>query len=159
MVIRPAVSADAPVILQFIRELAEYERLAHAAVATVEDIEHTLFGPEPQARVLIAEWEGEPAGFALSFYSYSTFLARRGVWLEDLFVRPAFRGRGLGKALLLRLAAECRENEYGRLEWSVLKWNAPSIAFYESIGAERMEEWVTYRLSGESLEVDRPGLV
>lgn len=157
--IRPAVPADAPTILAFIRELAEYERLAHAAVATVEEIEGTLFGPDPQARILIAEWEGEPAGFALSFFSYSTFLAQRGVWLEDLFVRPAFRGRGLGKALLLHLAAECRENGYGRLEWSVLKWNEPSIAFYESLGAERMEEWVTYRLSGEALEIDRPGLI
>ncbi len=149
--IRHAVPADAPTILAFIRELAEYERLAHAAVATVEEIERTLFGPDPQARVHIAEWEGEPAGFALSFFSYSTFLARRGVWLEDLFVRPAFRGRGLGKALLLHLAQECRENGYGRLEWSVLKWNEPSIAFYEALGAARMEEWVTYRLGGGAL--------
>ncbi|RYG85604.1 GNAT family N-acetyltransferase, partial [bacterium] len=118
----------------------------------------------PQAHVLIAESGGEPAGFALSFFTYSTFLARRGVWLEDLYVRPAFRGRGYGKALLAHLAAECRAQGYGRLEWSVLKWNAPSIAFYESLGAERMEEWVTYRLSGEglggdALELGGPGLV
>lgn len=157
--IRPAVPADAPTILAFIRELAEYERLAHAVTATVEDVERTLFGPEPQARVLIAEDGNEPAGFALSFFTYSTFLARRGVWLEDLYVRPAYRGRGFGKALLTNLATECRTQGHGRLEWSVLKWNTPSIAFYESLGAERMEEWVTYRLSGESLELDRPCLV
>ena len=151
--IRPAVPEDAPTILAFIRELAGYERLSHAVTAALEDVRATLFGPDPQARVLIAEADGAPAGFALSFFTYSTFLARRGIWLEDLYVRPEFRGRGLGKALLTHLADECREQGYGRLEWSVLKWNAPLIAFYESLGAERMEEWVTYRLSGEGLNL------
>lgn len=151
--VRPALPSDAPTILALVQELAEYERLAHAVVATLADVERTLFGPEPEARVLIAEQDGEAVGFALSFFTYSTFLARRGVWLEDLYVRSTFRGRGHGRALLAHLAAECRERGYGRLEWSVLKWNAPSIAFYESLGAERMEEWVTYRLSGDTLIV------
>ncbi len=152
MPVRPAAPSDAPLVLAFIRELAQYERLAHAATAMLADVERTLFGAEPQARVLIAQTEaGEAAGFALSYFTYSTFLGRRGVWLEDLYVRPAFRGQGLGRALLATLAEECRREGYGRLEWSVLKWNAPSIAFYEGLGAERMEEWVTYRLQGEGL--------
>lgn len=152
MPVRPAISSDAPLVLDLIRELAEYERMRDAAVGTLADVERTLFGPEPQARVLIAETgEGQPTGFALSFFTYSTFLARRGVWLEDLYVRPEHRGAGFGKALLTALAEECRREGYGRLEWSVLKWNAPSIAFYESLGAERMEEWVTYRVAGDTL--------
>ncbi|MER3495914.1 MAG: GNAT family N-acetyltransferase [Armatimonadota bacterium] len=145
--IRPAAPEDVSVILRFIRELAEYERLADACVATEELLRDALF-PDlgaPVARVLLAEEDGVPVGFALWFPSFSTFLARAGVWLEDLFVVPSARGRGIGQALLDSLA-EIAAQSGGRLEWSVLKWNTPSIEFYERLGAERMEEWVTYRL-------------
>lgn len=149
--IREAVAADAPLVLRFIQALAEYERLRDACVATLEDIERTVFGPDAVPRVLIAEWEGEPVGFALYVRNYSTFLARPGIWLEDLFVVPEARGRGVGKALLATLARIASERGYGRVEWSVLDWNTPSIDFYRSLGAEALDEWTTFRLTGEAM--------
>jgi len=152
LAIRPAVPADGPLILSFIRELAEYERLLHEVDATSAMIEVALFGPHPRIFCDVAEWAGEPAGFALWYYTFSTFQGRHGIYLEDLFVRPAHRGRGLGKALLERLAARTREEKLGRLEWSVLDWNEPSIAFYRSLGAEPVDGWTRYRLAGEPLQ-------
>jgi GNAT superfamily N-acetyltransferase len=149
--IRAAVASDTPQILAFIRELAAYEKLAAEVVATEEGLSATLFGPQPAAEVLIAEVNGAPAGFALFFHNYSTFLGQAGIFLEDLFVRPEFRARGVGRALLIRLAALARERGCGRLEWSVLDWNADAIGFYRRIGATAMSDWTTYRLSGEAL--------
>ena len=151
LVLREARADDAALVLAFIRELADYERLAHEVTATREAIAETLFGDAPAAEVLIAEWDGEPAGFALFFPNYSTFLARPGIYLEDLFVRPDYRGRGIGTALLARLAAIAVARGCGRLDWSVLDWNAPAIAFYRALGAEVMEDWRTSRLSGDAL--------
>lgn len=150
--IRSAAADDAPLVLRFIRGLAEYERLPHECVATEADLRETLFGPRPQAEVLIAEADGEPAGFALFFHNYSTFLARRGLYLEDLFVLPEARGRGVGRALLARLAHIARERGCGRFEWSVLDWNESAIGFYRSLGAEPMSEWTVYRVTGAALE-------
>ena len=149
--IREAQPDDATLVLQFIQALAEYERLRDACVATLEDVERTVFGPDAVPRVLIAEWEGAPVGFALYVRNYSTFLARPGIWLEDLFVNPEARGRGIGKALLARLAAIAVERGYGRVEWAVLDWNAPSIAFYKSLGAVPMDEWTVFRLTGDAM--------
>lgn len=151
--IRPAERADVPQILAFIRELADYEKLSHQVVGSEEQLAEHLFGPTPRAEVLILEAEGgEPAGFALFFHNYSTFLTRPGIYLEDLFVRPAHRGKGYGKALLARLARLAVERGCGRLEWAVLDWNAPAIGFYESLGASMMNEWRIFRLTGDSLE-------
>jgi GNAT superfamily N-acetyltransferase len=147
-----AVPEDVPLILSFIRKLAEYERLAHAVVASEEGLTEALFGPRPAAEVILTEWEGEPAGFALFFTTFSTFVGRPGLYLEDLFVEPWLRGKGIGKALLLRLAQLAVERGYGRVEWSVLDWNEPAIGFYRSLGAVPMDEWTVYRLSGEALE-------
>ena len=152
LTIRPSEPDDAPLIFAFVRELADYERLSHEVVATAEDIRAALFGAEPRVFCDIAEWEGAPAGFALWFYNFSTFRGRCGIYLEDVYVRPAHRGRGLGKALLARLARRCREEGLARLEWAVLDWNAPSIAFYESLGARPNSEWTVYRLSNDALE-------
>jgi GNAT superfamily N-acetyltransferase len=149
--IRPAHPGDEAVILAFIRELAEYEKLLDSVVATEASVRAALFEPNPRVFCDIAEADGEPAGFALWFYNYSTFLARHGIYLEDLFVRPRFRGRGIGKALLIRLAARAVQEGCGRLEWSVLDWNAPSIAFYQSLGARPAAGWQVYRLQGEAL--------
>jgi GNAT superfamily N-acetyltransferase len=149
--IREANESDVALILQFIRDLAEYEKLAHVVVATEEQLRSTLFGSSPAAEVILAEEDGTPAGFALFFHNYSTFLAQRGLYLEDLFVKPEYRGRGYGKALLVRLAQIARERSCGRVEWAVLDWNEPSIAFYESLGARRMDEWHTFRLTGPAL--------
>lgn len=149
--IRPAVAADAPLIHRFVSDLAEYERLSHEVVATPERLAATLFGSSPAAEVVIAEWQGEPAGFALFFPNYSTFLAQPGMYLEDLFVRPEWRGRGIGKALLAHLAGLAVQRGYGRLDWSVLDWNAPAIDFYRSIGARGLEDWTQYRLDGDAL--------
>jgi GNAT superfamily N-acetyltransferase len=149
--VRPATPADAALILGFIRDLAEYERLAHEAVATEADIAGALFGSAPRAFCDIAEQDGAPVGIALWFYNFSTFTGRHGIWLEDLFVQPAARGQGAGKALLANLARRCVAEGLTRLEWSVLDWNAPSIAFYDSLGAAAMDEWTTRRLSGEAL--------
>lgn len=149
--LRPATADDATLVFEFIRGLAEYERLEHEVVATVEKVRDTLFGRPPAAEVLIAEWENQPAGFALFFPNYSTFLARPGMYLEDLFVLPDFRGYGIGRALLVRLAEIAVERNYGRLDWSVLDWNEPAIRFYKSIGARGMDDWTLYRLDGAAL--------
>jgi GNAT superfamily N-acetyltransferase len=149
--IRPATVADVAIILRLIRGLAEYERLLDECVATEEQLRETLFGAHPQAEVVIAEWEGEPAGFALYFHNYSTFLARRGLYLEDLFVLPAHRGSGIGRALLVHLARLAVERGCGRFEWSVLDWNAPAIAFYRALGAEPMDDWTIMRVTGARL--------
>ena len=149
--IRPATEADVPLIVRFIRGLAEYERLLHECEATEEKIRASLFGPRPDAEVVIAEVDGEPAGFALFFHNYSTFLARRGLYLEDLFVLPDHRGGGVGRALLEHLARLAVERGCGRLEWWVLDWNEPAIRFYRSLGAAPMDEWTVQRVTGDAL--------
>jgi GNAT superfamily N-acetyltransferase len=149
--VRVASPADTPLILEFIKDLAEYERLAHEVEASEADIRRDLFGENPRCFCDIAEVDGQPVGFALWFYSYSTFRGRAGIYLEDLFVKPEARGSGAGKALLRRLAQRCVEADLGRLEWSVLDWNAPSIAFYDSLGAMKKEGWTVRRLYGEAL--------
>ena len=148
---RVASPTDIPLILEFIGKLAEYERLLHEVEATEADIRRDLFGENPRAFCDIAEVGGRPVGFALWFYSYSTFRGRAGIYLEDLFVEPEARGEGAGKALLRRLAQRCVEADLGRLEWAVLDWNAPSIAFYDSLGAMKKEGWTVRRLYGEAL--------
>lgn len=149
--IRRATEDDLQLILDFIRGLAEYERLTDACVATEDKLRKTLFTNPPAAEVLIASAAGEPVGFALFFHNYSTFLAQRGVFLEDLFVRPSARGHGVGRALLAALARIAIERDCGRLEWSVLNWNELAIGFYKSIGATPMDEWTTFRMTGEPL--------
>jgi GNAT superfamily N-acetyltransferase len=149
--IRPAREDEVPLVLQFVRELAEYEHLLHEAVATEERVRRDLFGPRPYAEVVFACLDDEPVGFALFFHNYSTFVGKPGIYLEDLFVRPSVRGKGLGKALLTWLAAEAVKRDCGRLEWAVLDWNEPSIQFYKSLGAKAMEEWSVFRLTGEAL--------
>jgi GNAT superfamily N-acetyltransferase len=150
--IRVATPADISLILQFVRDLAEYERLLHEVEMTEMDVRRDLFGENPRAFCDIAEHQGEPVGFALWFYNYSTFKGRAGIYLEDLFVKPEARGLGAGKALLRRLAQRCLDAELGRLEWAVLNWNAPSIAFYDSLGASKKDDWTVRRLDGEALE-------
>ncbi len=150
--IRTARPGDEPLIVQFIAELAEYERLSHEAKATPEAIARNLFGPRPYAEAILAFVNDEPAGFALFFHTFSTFRAQPGLYLEDLFVRPAYRGRGLGKALLTGLARLAVDRGCGRLEWSVLDWNQPAIDFYESLGARPMSEWTVYRLDESALD-------
>jgi len=150
--VRVASPADVPLILEFIRDLAEYERLLHAVEATEADIRRDLFGENPRAFCEIAEADGRPVGFALWFYNYSTFRGSAGIYLEDLFVKPQARGLGAGKALLRRLAQRCVEAGLGRLEWSVLNWNTPAIEFYDSLEALSMNEWTVRRLYGEALE-------
>jgi len=149
--LRAARPADVSVILQFIQGLAEYEKLAHACVATETQLAETLFGPRPYAEVILAYWNDTPTGFALFFHNYSTFLAKPGIYLEDLFVDPEYRGKGLGKALLKELARIAIERNCGRLEWSVLDWNEPSINFYKSLGAVPLDEWTIYRVTGDAL--------
>lgn len=149
--LRSATVADVPLILNFIQGLADYEKLAHEVVATEDALRRTLFGSPPAAHVVIAEVDGQPAGFALYFFNYSTFLAQPGLYLEDLFVKPEFRGHGVGKSLLLHLAKLANARGCGRMEWSVLDWNQPAIAFYERLGARRMKEWQICRLTGEAL--------
>lgn len=150
--IRLATPDDVPHILAFIRELAEYERLSHEVVATEELLATSLFGPRPDAEVLIACADNVPVGFALFFANYSTFQARTGLYLEDLYIRPPFRGLGLGKRLLIEVARLAVARGCGRYEWSVLDWNAPSIRFYESLGAEMHASWRRMRVTGEALE-------
>ena len=150
--VRAASYEDLPLILSFIKELAEYERLSHEVVATEEALRHWLFGGSPVAEVLIGEDREGPAGFALFFHSFSTFLGRPGIYLEDLYVRPEFRGRGIGRALLVDLAKLAKERGCGRLEWSVLDWNEPAIGFYKGIGASPVGGWTVSRVSGEALE-------
>ncbi|MDR3372645.1 MAG: GNAT family N-acetyltransferase [Ancalomicrobiaceae bacterium] len=149
--IRPARPGEAPLVLKFIGKLAEYERLSHEMAASEAALDAALFGPNPRVFCDLAFWEGEPAGFALWFYSFSTFLGEHGIYLEDLFVDVEHRGRGLGKALIIHLARRCVTEGLKRLDWQVLDWNAPSIAFYQSIGAVVRSEWVSNRLSGDAL--------
>lgn len=160
--LRPATRADVPQILAFVRELAEYEKLAHEAVATEAGMTEQLFGERPAAEVVMAEVDGQPAGFVLFFHNFSTFLGQRGLYLEDLFVRPQYRGLGLGRRLMVHLAKLATERDCGRFEWSVLDWNEPAIHFYRSLGAVGLEEWTVQRLSGPALralaaESDQPG--
>jgi len=153
--IRPAQPADVTVILNLIRALADYEKLTGEVTATESRLSESLFptdGTAPAAHCVIAEADGTPVGFALYFFNFSTFLARPGLYLEDLFVQPGFRGRGLGKALLLHLAKIANERGCGRMEWSVLDWNQSAIDFYEALGARRMREWQICRLTGSSLQ-------
>jgi GNAT superfamily N-acetyltransferase len=151
LVIRYATVKDSSTILGFIRDLAEYEKLGHEVVADEAALRATLFGVRPAAEVLIAELANEPVGFALFFQSYSTFLAKPGLYLEDLFVVPKFRGRGYGKALLVHLAKIAVERNCGRFEWSVLDWNEPAIGFYKKLGATPMDEWTIFRVAGDAL--------
>jgi len=151
LAIRFATGADAATILGFIRELAEYEKLAHEVVADEAQLRTTLFGVRPAAEVLIAELAGSPVGFALFFQSYSTFLGRPGLYLEDLFVQPSARGAGVGGALMSALARIATQRHYGRFEWSVLDWNEPALTFYASLGAVRQDEWTVQRLTGDPL--------
>ena len=151
LVIRIATSGDVSIVLSFIRALARYEKLEHEVVATEETLSATLFGPRPGAEVVIAELAGVPVGFALFFQSYSTFLARPGLYLEDLFVDPEMRGRGIGLALMSALAQIAVARNYGRFEWSVLDWNEPALAFYRSLGALPQSEWTVQRVTDEPL--------
>lgn len=149
--IEPARPADAALIVALVRELAEYERLLDQVVITADDIHRDLFGPRPYAEAVIARAGGEAVGFALWFHNYSTFAGRPGLYLEDLFVRPAFRGRGYGEALLRHLARIALDRDCARFEWSVLDWNEPALAFYRKLGAQPMDEWTVQRVSGEAL--------
>ena len=148
---RFATIEDVPVVLALIRELAEYERMSDQVVASEELLRESLFGNRRAAEVLIAEERGEPLAFALFFHNFSTFLGRPGIYLEDIYVRPAARGRGIGKALLERLARIAVERDCGRMEWSVLDWNEPAIRFYLRLGAVAMDEWTVFRLTGDAI--------
>ena len=150
--VREASEEDVPLILSFIRELAEYEKLSREVVATEEGLRESLFGERRYAEVLIAEHDGSPAGFALFFHNFSTFLGKPGIYLEDLYVNPVFRGTGIGKKLLVHLASLAKRRGCGRLEWWVLDWNEPAIGFYESLDATAMDDWTVYRLAGKALE-------
>lgn len=150
-VVRPARVQDAPLIHRFVLELAAYEKLSHAVEATEADLAGLLFGPAPRASCDLVEVAREPVGFCLWFYTVSTFAGRAGIWIEDLYVRPAARGRGAGKALLQALARRCAAEGLGRLDWAVLDWNAPAIGFYDRIGAEALGDWRLRRLSGDAL--------
>jgi GNAT superfamily N-acetyltransferase len=149
--IRPAVASDAPLILQLIRELAEFENLEHECRTSEAELREHLFGPHPYAEVLIASLENQPVGFALFFHNYSTFLSKPGIYLEDLYVREAVRAHGIGTALLEAVRQLAVERGCGRFEWSVLNWNKRAIEFYEKMGAKPMSEWTIYRLTGEAL--------
>jgi len=149
--IRRARPDEAGLVLSFIRELAEYEKLSHEVEATEAMIAEALFGDNPRLYCAIAEWDGEAAGFAVWFANFSTFSGRYGIYLEDLYVRPSHRGRGLGKALLVYLAKQCVDSGCSRLQWAVLDWNAPSIAFYKSLGAVMMDDWTLCRVTGPAL--------
>jgi GNAT superfamily N-acetyltransferase len=151
VILRPANVADAALILEFIQGLADYEGLRSECVATEEQIRATLFGQKPAAECILAFKDQEPAGFALYFTNYSTFLAKPGLYLEDLFVKPSLRKHGIGRALLLYLAKIANERGCGRMDWSVLDWNKPAIDFYESLGAKQMDAWRIFRLTGEAL--------
>ena len=152
MIIRDAVEADIPLILSLIRALAVYEKLEHKVVATEDVLRESLFGARPYAETIIAEDDGKPVGFAVFFHNFSTFIGRPGIYLEDLFVNPEARGRGYGKALLARLAAIAKERNCGRLEWSVLDWNEPSINFYKSLGAVPLDDWTMFRVTDGALD-------
>ena len=149
--LRTATERDVPLILSFVRELAEYERLSHEVVATEELLRASLFGERQAAEVVIGNYGDEPAGFALFFHNFSTFLGRPGIYLEDLYVTPSLRGRGVGRAMLAYLAKLAKKRDCGRLEWSVLDWNAPAIKLYKSIGATPMDDWTVFRVTEETL--------
>lgn len=151
--VRPACPEDVALIHSLICELADYEKLRHTVAATEDDLLTALFGPKPCCEALVGSVDGADLGFALYFQNYSTFVGRPGLYLEDLYVRPAARGRGLGKALLQRLAAIAVERRCGRVEWTALDWNEPAIKFYEGLGARQMSEWRLFRLSGEELQM------
>ncbi|MBN3723653.1 GNAT family N-acetyltransferase [Burkholderia sp. Ac-20379] len=151
LTIRPATADDAPLILRFIIELAIYEKAEDQVAATADTIRASLFGPQSPAKALICELDGRPVGYAVYFFSYSTWQAKSGLYLEDLYVSPDARGVGAGKRLLQYLAGVALENGCGRFEWSVLDWNAPAIAFYQSLGAQPQDEWVRYRLEGDGI--------
>jgi len=150
--IAPATEDDIPAILDLIRALAEYEKLSHLVAATEQRLRDTLFGARPAAEALLAHWDGECAGFAIFFSTYSTFLAQPGLYLEDLYVKAHLRGKGIGLALLKRLAEIAHERGCGRLDWEVLNWNEPAIRFYKKLGAKPLDEWTKYRLAGEALK-------
>ena len=150
--IRPAIEEDATFILSLIKELAEYEHLSHEVVATENDLCQTLFGERPFAETLIGEYEGAPISFALFFHNYSTFIGKPGIYLEDLYVRPAYRGKDFGSKMLAYIAALAKERNCGRFEWSVLNWNTPAIRTYEKLGANPMKDWILYRLNGSALD-------
>ena len=149
--ISPATPADVPLLLSFIRKLAEYEKLSHAVVATEASLHDALFSARPAAEALLAYWNEAPVGFAVFFSNFSTFEGRAGIYLEDLFVDPEMRGKGIGKGLLREVARIARERGCPRLEWAVLDWNAPSIAFYRSLGAQPMDDWTVFRMSPEAI--------
>lgn len=150
--IRRATERDVPVILSFIRQLAEYERLSHEAVMTEDILRESLFGPRPAAEVLLGYFGDRPVAFAVFFHNFSTFLGRSGLYLEDLFVIPEMRGKGFGRALLVELAKIARARKCGRFEWAVLDWNEPAINFYKALGAVPMDEWTVFRVTGEALK-------
>jgi GNAT superfamily N-acetyltransferase len=150
--IRFATKTDVPLILSFIKQLAEYEKMANEVVATEALLEQTLFGERKVAEVIFSDYNGEAVGFALFFHNFSTFLGRPGIYLEDLFVKPEMRGKGLGKLMLSYLAKLAKERGCGRLEWWVLDWNEPSVEFYKSLGAQPMDEWTVFRITGETLD-------
>jgi GNAT superfamily N-acetyltransferase len=152
LTLRNASETDVPLILSFIRELAEYEKLLHEVVATEAVLRESLFGEQSVARVVIGEWDDEPIGFALYFYNFSTFIGRPGIYLEDLYVRPEMRGKGIGKIMVAHLAHLTVTQDCGRLEWRVLDWNEPAIRFYRSIGAVAMDEWTEQRVAGKALQ-------
>ena len=150
--IREATVKDVPLILSFIRELADYEKLSHEVVATEEDLQRELFGDRPVSQVLIGNYKEKPVCFALFFHNFSTFLGKSGIYLEDLYVKPKQRGQGFGKVMLSYLGHLARARQCGRLEWSVLDWNQPAIDFYKAMGAVPMDEWTVYRVTGNSLQ-------
>lgn len=150
--IRKSVPEDIPLILQLIKEIAEYEKLSHEVIATKEILMESLFSEKKSAEVVIGEWDGKPVGYALFFHNFSTFLGKKGLYLEDLFVRPEYRGKGFGKKLLLHLVKLAKERNCGRMEWSVLNWNTPAIEFYKSLGAIPMEGWTVYRLDQSAID-------
>jgi GNAT superfamily N-acetyltransferase len=152
LVIRKASETDVPLLLCLIRELADYEHLSHECVATEESIKDILFGNGINAEALVAEYDGTPVGFALFFHNFSTFLGKRGIYIEDIFVKPDFRRKGIGRALLTHIVRLAKERNCGRVEWCVLDWNEPAIKFYRGIGAKPLDEWTVFRLSGDALQ-------
>ena len=151
--IREAVVDDLPLILRFIKDLAEYERMKDDVITTEAILKHSIFGEGSNTSVLLAFYNDEPVGFAIYFYNFSSFLGKKGIYLEDLFVQPDARGKGFGKALLIRLAEIARDEDCGRLEWAVLDWNEPAIDFYKNLGAVQMDEWTVFRLNREAIEI------
>lgn len=152
VIIKVANENDVPLILSLIKELAEYEKLTHEVVATEDMLRETLFGPKSHIEALVGYLNDKPVGFALYFHNFSTFLGRKGIYLEDLYVKPEARGKGVGQKILVYLARLAKERGCGRLEWSVLDWNTPAIEFYKKIGAKPMDEWTVYRLTGKALD-------